>query len=232
MLLSGNTSDKTNKYVTIGKHSQEQVDQIKYLGIILDNKLSWKPHIQHICTQLSSGSWALTRLRNYVDISSLKIVNYSLIYSRLQYCIGTWGLASAIALYPLEKLHKRIIRITTRSSYCAHTTPLFDKLNFLKIIDIFNFEIAKTMFMLYKNLNPNINQNLVLSKNTHSYNSNTRHSANSNYFLIRKRTEMGKKSFSFIGPKIWQSVQELISYTLHSFKRKLKLHMIAKYSCG
>ena len=82
MLFSGNTSDKANKYnATIGKHSLEQVDQIKYLGIILDNKLSWKPHIQHIYTKLSSGSWPLSRLRNYVDISTLKTVCYSLIYS-------------------------------------------------------------------------------------------------------------------------------------------------------
>ena len=78
MLFSGNTSDKTNKYnVTLGKHSLEQVDQIKYLGIILDNKLSWKPHIQHICTKLSRCFWALTRFRNYVDISTLKTVYHS-----------------------------------------------------------------------------------------------------------------------------------------------------------
>ena len=41
--------------VTIGKYSAEQVDQIKHLGIILDNELSLRPHIQHICTKLSSG---------------------------------------------------------------------------------------------------------------------------------------------------------------------------------
>ena len=141
----------------------------KLFKCILDNKLSWKPHIQHMCTELSSGSRALTRLSNYVDISTLKTVYCSLIYSHQQYRVSTWGLAFAVALYPLEKLHKRIIRIITRSSYCAHTTPLFHKLNFLKMNDIFNFEIAKIMFMLYKNLEPNINQSLVLSKNTHSY---------------------------------------------------------------
>ena len=140
-------------------------------------------------------------------------------------------MASAIAFYPLENLHKRITRNITRTSYCAHTTRLFHKLNFLKIKDIFNFEIAKTMFMLYKNFDPNINQNLVLSRNTHSY--NTRHSANSNYRLVRKRTKMDKKSFFIIGPKIWQDVpQEFKSYNLNTSKRKLKLHMIAKYSCG
>ena len=75
-------------------------------------------------------------------------------------------MASAIALYSLEKLHKPVIRIIIESSYCAHTTPLFHKLNFQKIKDVFSFDkIAKTVFMLYKNLDPSINQNLILSKN-------------------------------------------------------------------
>ena len=87
------------------------------------------------------------------------------------------------------------------------------------------------MFVLYKNLDPNINQNFALSKNTHSY--NTRHSENNNYFLARKRTEMGKKSLSFIGTKICQNVpQELQSHTVNAFKRELKLYIIAKYLCG
>ena len=85
----------------------------------------------------------------------LKTVSYSLIDSHLQHCISTWGLASAIALYPLEKLHKRIIRIITQSSHCAHTTLIFHKLNFLKIKDIFNFKIVKTMFFV-------CNRNLIL----------------------------------------------------------------------
>ena len=88
MLFSGNIFGKTNKYnVAIGKHSLEQIDQ--YLGIILDNKLSWKLHIQHTYTKLSSDFWALTRLRNYAHISSLKTVYYSLICSHFQYRIST-----------------------------------------------------------------------------------------------------------------------------------------------
>ena len=84
--------------------------------------------------------------------------------------------------------------------------------------------------MLYKNLDPYINQNLVLFKNTHLY--NTRHSAKSNYVFVRELTEMGKKSLSFIGKKIWQNVtQELKSHTLNTLKRKLKLYTIAKYLC-
>ena len=49
-------------------------------------------------------------------------------------------------LDPLYKLQKRIIRIITKSPYKAHTTPLFKKLNKLKINDICKLEIAKKCF--------------------------------------------------------------------------------------
>jgi len=68
----------------------------------------------------------------------------------MQYCISTWGTASNSSLDPLEKLHMRIIRIITFSDYQAHITPLFHKLQLLKIKGTFKLEIAKKMFC-YKN---------------------------------------------------------------------------------
>ena len=44
--------------IRIGKTNIEQVNEIKYLGIIFNDKLSWKSHI-HV---YSSGSWALLKL--------------------------------------------------------------------------------------------------------------------------------------------------------------------------
>ena len=86
------------------------------------------------------------------------------------------------------------------------------------------------MFMLYQNLDPNINQSLIFPRILIRIIPDIRKFY---YFLVRKRTEMGKKSFSFICPKIWQNVpQEFKYYTLNTFKIKLKLHMIAKYLFG
>ena len=76
--------------IKIEKTNIEQVNEIKYLGVIFNDKFSWKSHIQHVCSKLSSGSWALLKLRNYVDTTTLKTANYTLIYSYLQYCVSTW----------------------------------------------------------------------------------------------------------------------------------------------
>ena len=80
--------------IRIGKTNIEQVNEIKYLGVIFNDKLSWKSHIQHVCSKLSSGSWALLKLRNYVDTTTLKTVYYALIYSYLQYLTSSSKLKS------------------------------------------------------------------------------------------------------------------------------------------
>ena len=93
MLITANSVKTFPKdfEVLICKRKIEKVNQMKYLGVIMDDKFTWKPHIQHLCSKLSSGSWALLQLRNSVDFTSLKTVHYSLIYSHLQYCISLLG---------------------------------------------------------------------------------------------------------------------------------------------
>ena len=188
-----------NFKITIGKHKIEQVSKIKYLGITFDDKLTWKPHIQQICSKLSSGSWARLKSIQYVDLLTLKTVYFSFIYSHLQYCISSWGLAHANALNPLEKLHKRIIRNITSSPYLEHTTPLFFKLNLLKIHDICNLEIAKNMFQIKNKMT--LHDNQIFCFVTQMYKRHTRLSSKNNYYIPRKQTDFGKKSFFFCGTK-------------------------------
>ena len=118
--------------IRIGKANIEQVNAINYLGVIFNDK-SWKSHIQHVCSKLSSGSWALIKLMNYVYTTMLKTVYYALIYSYLQYCVSRWGLALTTVLDLLVRIHKCIIRIITNSPFLSHTNHLFQKLNFLKL---------------------------------------------------------------------------------------------------
>jgi len=43
-----------------------------YLGVIIDQDLSWTPHIQMQCSKIARGNWALANLRRFVNISTLK----------------------------------------------------------------------------------------------------------------------------------------------------------------
>ena len=80
--------------------------------------------------KISSVSWAIQKLRNYVDISTLKIVYYSLIYSHLQYCILTWGMSCKTDLNSLITMHKRMTKFIPVSSFNISTSPMMKEINF------------------------------------------------------------------------------------------------------
>ena len=54
--------------VIINNHSISPEDKLKYLGVLLDNKLSWKPHVQKVKTQLSRACGVLTKLKHYTTV--------------------------------------------------------------------------------------------------------------------------------------------------------------------
>ena len=110
-----------------------------------------------------------------------------------------------------------------------HTTPLFFKLNLLKIYDICKLEIVKNMFQIKNKMTLYDDQIFCLATQMHKH--HTRLLSKSNYFIPRKRTDFGKKSFSFEGPKVWQIVpNELKLLTIRQFKWILKFHFLSKYT--
>ena len=64
---------------------------IKYLGVVLDEKLSWRAHLRSLKSKISSSCFVLSKLRYCLDVSTLKMVYYSLFYPHIQYCISAWG---------------------------------------------------------------------------------------------------------------------------------------------
>ena len=117
----------------------------------------------------------------------------------------------------------------SKSFHRTYTSPLFSKFNLLKINDICKLEIAKKMFG-YRT-NPEMHTTSILKAVNQSHNYNTRLASNLNYSLCRKRTNLGKNSFSYVGPQIWHNVPldlKTISFSL--FKKKYMHYLINNYS--
>ena len=99
-----NNKAKLDYTVKIDQTTIKRSKCIKYLGVLLDDSLTWKPQIDRVSSKLASGSWALYHLRKYVDCKTLIMVYYSIIHSHLNYCFSSWGSASASTLMPIKKL--------------------------------------------------------------------------------------------------------------------------------
>ena len=64
-------------------------NEFKFLGVTIDNRLTWKPHITILASQLSRKLAVIYKLRNKIDKQSLLLLYNSLFHSRLTYCAAS-----------------------------------------------------------------------------------------------------------------------------------------------
>ena len=201
----------------------------KYLGITIDNKLNWKPHILNLKSKLARNNYLLFKLSKYVNQSTLRTVYYSLIHPFLQYCISTWGSSAKSNLNLLERLQKQAVRNIFHKSRLTHTTPLFLSLNTLKLADIYKLQVAKLIYN--RSRNNTIGENsLVKLEDKHNY--NTRASASNNFYHHTVYTNVGLRSLSHQGPTIWKDIPKQIkdSININQFTTNYKRVLLQTYS--
>ena len=214
--------------IKINNYSLEEKQNTMYLGVIIDNKLNWQPHLCNLKNTLAKGCYALSKLRKFVDIDVLKKVYYSLIYSKLQYCISSWGGCSDTALDTIFKLQKRAVRFICNKSYSEPTHPLFSSQKMLKLEDVYKLKICTLMHSFFKN---QLYCDVLMKNLSECHTYLTRLSKSQNCFVPSVRTNLGKYSFQYIGPKLWQNVPfEFKNCSTESFKSKYKKYLIDLYS--
>ena len=199
------------------------------MGVIIDSKLNFSAHIKYCLNKLNKCLWAICKLRHYTNTKTLKLIYFSLAYPFLQYCISTWGGTSKSLLKPLFIKQKIIVRTILNKPYRSPSTPLFYNLKILKLEDIYKLQIGKLM---HKHHTEKIvmTDNLTYLATIHNH--NTRSQQNKNFYLPYVRTNLGKTSFYFNGPKIWNNFPAIIrNSSKFIFKNSLKEYLLQSYLC-
>jgi hypothetical protein len=87
--------------------------EIKFLGLIIDDTLSWKQHIEQVINKMSTACYALSNIKHIVPLDTLKVIYFTHIHSIISYGIIFWGSSSyANNVFILQK---KIIRIITNT---------------------------------------------------------------------------------------------------------------------
>ena len=195
---------------------------MKYLGVLLDNKLNWKAHVSSLCSKLSRVYGIFYKLRHYIPLNTLRIVYFSLVQSHLQYSLINWGRANNVTLHPLEIMQNKIIRA---SLFCHKRTligNLYVNFHVLKLSDLIKLEYVKFMYRFENNLLPvSFKKYFTNLDCIHAY--DTRSKQKSKYFLPRYRTNYGKKSLQYFGIKLWSEfLKKLNVYLTYLLKKYIK----------
>ncbi len=217
---------KKSEHIQVQIEGVERVYENKFLGVITDDRICWKPHIKHIQTKLSRSISVLSKVKHFLNNKSLHILYNPLILPYLNYCSEIWGNTYKSSLQPLCILQKRDIRIIHNVDYCEHTNQLFIQSKTLKFLDLVEFKTAHTMFKARNNMLPKNIQEMFFEREG-SY--KLRGQLN----LKVRRARTTKKSFyiSIYGVKLWNrlSVEVQKSQSIRQFKNKYKDIIFARY---
>jgi hypothetical protein len=152
-------------------HGNKKITNVyntKFLGLTLDNILCWRTHIDTIIPKLSSSSFALTVVKPFLSLDSLKMVYYSYFYSIMTFGLIFWGNSHHSNI--IFRLQKSIIRIIVgirvRDSCREHFKKLKNYHYNLNIHYLFCFlwsimGIILRWTLRYTTLIPGINRNYI-----------------------------------------------------------------------
>ena len=193
-----------NFHISINGNSLERVFNTKFLGVFVDDALSWKYHVSQISIKVSRNIGILNRVKFLLSQDVLLSLYYTMIHPHLLYCNIVWGGASQTTLNKLTCLQKRAIRLITRSEFRATTSPLFKQHGILKLNDIHKLQIYMFMFKCKYNLLPESCLQLVPLNSTRSCYAFRKEDE---FITVKFRSETRRKAISVIGPELWNSLQ-------------------------
>ena len=195
----------------------KEAEWAKYLGVLLDNKISWKNQINAIKLKLSKGIGLLAKIRHFVPRSVVRSLYYSFINPYVDYNLLNWGMACPTTLDPIDKKIKKAVRIISFKDSDHPSSPLFKDLNILPLSESLQLRQAKHMWKLLNGFLP--------PSLTSQFHTNER----TVYSFSFSRLASLQRFILFVGPLCWNEVPSSIQQkpSLNSFSKALKTHLLA-----
>ena len=217
--------------LNINKVTLQNQKVTKFLGMWLDDQLSWKNHIQKLLLKLNRNSNLLKYNQHLIPQATKRLIYHAHIGSHIQYGLLLWGNnAQKEYIRKLQKIQAKCLGYITSNS-CKENNHLILKILPIKsLITLANYKFG---YQLQNNLLPKkiMESSLIESRNTsllphHEYNTRNKTIPN----LPRKMTPEYQNSFLCKGPR---SLLELDMKTrsrssIHTFTNACKDLLLSK----
>ncbi len=223
-LVIGKNNHEDRVRIQINGNAIAQERHIKFLGIIVDDKLDWREHINFISHKINSSLFALRNARTCINEDTSKLLYYTLIYPYLSTGLHLWGSTFKCHTDRISILQKKAIRVIAGAPRLEHTMPLFEKLHILPLTDLYRFSLGQFMYRQIYIHNPAAGMfNVVYNNSIHEHFTRGAQKAHTIY----RRTEKVRNSFLNVGPHYWSNLPLNISSakTINAFNRSHKRYL-------
>lgn len=113
--------------------SLSRVPNIKYLGVIVDDKLNWGPHITATSKRIRKLIFIFKNLRLYANRNIVLQTYNALCHCVIEYCICAWGGASKSILVEAERAQRAVLKVLLFAPWRHPTTQVYTDTNVLTV---------------------------------------------------------------------------------------------------
>jgi len=197
----GTKSNISHLNLQINGETLNRVNECKFLGIYIDESLTWKRHLSYINQKISKALFTIKQLKFTLPKEALRTLYFSLLHPHLTYGILAWGNAKSCILHKTEIMHKRSMRMMHRKKFNSHTDPLFKQSGVLKLSDIYQMEVLLFMYDYINDKLPVSFQNLFCLRSNIDGAYETRQ--NNMFDIPRTKSRFVDKLPSYQFPSLW-----------------------------
>ena len=202
------------------------VSSTKFLGVHINESLTWDDHISCVSKKISRNIGILYKSSHLLNKSTLLTIYFSFIYPYFNYCNIIWCPTSKKARKQLSTLQKRCMRVIFKTPYQASVSTFYIEIQLLKLDQIYIYQSLIFMYKYFNNELPGTFKNyFTLSKDVHSNNLRIAE----NVRIGAYKTNLRKFFIKYIGPKIWNDACKYLNMSsLPTFKKSAKVFSVNK----
>ena len=191
--------------IFINNHEVVPSENLKSLGIVLDENLNWNCHIEQIIKKVKSALSALRRAKPFVTLEILIQIYNALIVPHFDYCAEVWGDLNKGLAEKLQRLQNRAARIISgAATYETRSADILKSLDWHPLHIRRDLRMACMMYRCFNNQAPIYLTNLFNKLST--FTTHKLRGSASNFHIKGFKTEYGKRSITYRGAKLWNSL--------------------------
>lgn len=230
MIYSYRGENRFSQEICMGNDEIGQVNHIKFLGIILDSKLRFSYHVSLISSKISKNVGLMYKIRDFVPLSILKSIYYSMIYPYLSYSVEAWFNSPEYVRNAVIVLQKKAIRCMNFLDSRQHTADYFTSMKLLFLPDIFKFRISLYMckVLVDSSYDLNLSRKLLTLQDQHEHLTRRR----GDFLIPRYRKEKTRSHIHYLSVSVWNNIPNSIKElkTFSSFKRTYKNFLVSSFA--
>ena len=150
MIFFARTSDDQyileNKLeLKLNNHQLSRVNKIKFLGLLIDDKLTFKQHIKDLTSKINNTNSMLFARKQFIPSNARRNLYLSLIYSKISFGIEIYGNAAQSILQPLLRANNKTLRNLQNQTRFSDVKQLYISYNILPVHLLYKLTTAKTV---------------------------------------------------------------------------------------